>query len=72
MAKDSIIIVLFWYYFYVFIFQEAREKIDRGYRMPAPSSAPSDMYEIMKRCWQDNENDRPTFQQIVELLSQIH
>lgn len=31
---------------------QAREKIDAGYRMPAPESTPDEIYRLMLRCWE--------------------
>lgn len=44
--------------------------IKDGYRMLSPDCAPSEMYEIMKSCWDANPVKRPTFQQIVQLVEQ--
>ena len=49
----------------------AREMLDSGYRMPAPESAPNEMYDLMLRCWTYEPEDRPHFPEIhaaVDLL----
>ncbi|XP_014602817.1 PREDICTED: tyrosine-protein kinase Fps85D isoform X2 [Polistes canadensis] len=54
---------------------QAREKIDEGYRMPAPENAPDEIYRLMLRCWEYEPEKRPHFEQIytvVETLSQAY
>lgn len=54
---------------------QAREKIDAGYRMPAPESTPDEIYRLMLRCWEYEPEKRPHFDQIytvVETLSQAY
>jgi len=42
----------------------AREMLDQGYRMPPPEGTPEEMYDLMRRCWEYEPNDRPHFQEI--------
>ncbi|XP_076239316.1 tyrosine-protein kinase Fer isoform X3 [Calliopsis andreniformis] len=54
---------------------QAREKIDAGYRMPAPENTPEEIYRLMLRCWEYEPEKRPHFDQIytvVETLSQAY
>ncbi|XP_014487740.1 PREDICTED: tyrosine-protein kinase Fps85D isoform X2 [Dinoponera quadriceps] len=54
---------------------QAREKIDAGYRMPAPDGTPDEIYRLMLRCWEYEPEKRPHFDQIyivVETLSQAY
>ncbi|XP_015430678.1 PREDICTED: tyrosine-protein kinase Fps85D isoform X1 [Dufourea novaeangliae] len=54
---------------------QAREKIDSGYRMPAPENTPEEIYRLMLRCWEYEPEKRPHFDQIytvVETLSQAY
>ncbi|XP_028046995.1 tyrosine-protein kinase Fer isoform X2 [Monomorium pharaonis] len=54
---------------------QAREKIDAGYRMPAPDGTPEEIYRLMLRCWDYDPEKRPHFDQIytvVETLSQAY
>ncbi|XP_006617473.1 tyrosine-protein kinase Fer isoform X3 [Apis dorsata] len=54
---------------------QAREKIDAGYRMPAPETTPDEIYRLMLRCWEYEPEKRPHFDQIytvVETLSQAY
>uniref|UniRef100_A0A8B9KUW9 Tyrosine-protein kinase n=1 Tax=Astyanax mexicanus TaxID=7994 RepID=A0A8B9KUW9_ASTMX len=32
--------------------QQTRDEVERGYRMPAPTGCPDDIYALMCRCWQ--------------------
>ncbi|XP_076655850.1 tyrosine-protein kinase Fer isoform X5 [Halictus rubicundus] len=54
---------------------QAREKIDAGYRMPAPDNTPDEIYRLMLRCWEYEPEKRPHFDHIytvVETLSQAY
>ncbi|PIO29054.1 hypothetical protein AB205_0110180 [Aquarana catesbeiana] len=44
--------------------------IKDGYRMLSPECAPSELYEIMKSCWNADPVKRPTFKQIVQMVEQ--
>ena len=33
-----------------------------GYRMPQPHGCPDDYYSIMKDCWKQEANQRPSFE----------
>ncbi|KAK3094991.1 hypothetical protein FSP39_008824 [Pinctada imbricata] len=50
---------------------QAREKIDAGYRMPAPEGTPPTCYDLMLKCWEKNPADRPHFAGIVKELKSI-
>ncbi|PIO25907.1 hypothetical protein AB205_0175090, partial [Aquarana catesbeiana] len=43
-----------------------RTKLTSGYRLPQPPLCTSDIYSLMLRCWHQNLNSRPSFQEIVE------
>lgn len=51
--------------------REARDKIENGYRMPAPQDTPSAVYQIMKDCWNLSADGRPRFTEILRRLKQI-
>ncbi|XP_061610822.1 tyrosine-protein kinase SRK2 [Phyllopteryx taeniolatus] len=38
------------------------QQVPQGYRMQCPPNCPKIMYGIMMNCWNENENDRPTFE----------
>ncbi|XP_029563461.1 mast/stem cell growth factor receptor Kit isoform X2 [Salmo trutta] len=44
--------------------------IKEGYRMDAPEFAPSEMYEIMRSCWDSNPFKRNSFSKVVERIEQ--
>ncbi|CAK1543921.1 unnamed protein product [Leptosia nina] len=50
----------------------AREKIDQGYRMPAPESCPEEVYALMLRCWEYEPEKRPHFNQIYTIIDNIY
>lgn len=49
----------------------ARERLDSGYRMPAPESTPEEMYQLMLRCWNYEPEDRPHFPEIHRLVETL-
>ncbi|XP_071395168.1 mast/stem cell growth factor receptor kita isoform X1 [Centroberyx affinis] len=44
--------------------------IKEGYRMDAPEFAPSEMYQIMRSCWDADPFQRPPFRKVVERIEQ--
>ncbi|XP_018576399.1 tyrosine-protein kinase Fer isoform X2 [Anoplophora glabripennis] len=50
---------------------KAREKIDSGYRMPAPENTPDEMYRLMLRCWEYKPENRPNFEQIYTVVETL-
>uniref|UniRef100_A0A8C4DQK8 Tyrosine-protein kinase n=1 Tax=Dicentrarchus labrax TaxID=13489 RepID=A0A8C4DQK8_DICLA len=44
--------------------QQAREQVEKGYRMACPQRCPDDVYKVMQRCWQYNPEDRPKFSEL--------
>ena len=47
------------------------DKLETGFRMPAPTDTPLAVYELMRQCWEYNSLDRPNFQKIVCVLKSI-
>ncbi|KAG8438958.1 hypothetical protein GDO86_005224 [Hymenochirus boettgeri] len=45
--------------------------IKRGYRMSKPSYATEDVYEIMRKCWNEKFEKRPPFSQLVTLTGNL-
>ncbi|XP_073816985.1 tyrosine-protein kinase Fer isoform X4 [Musca autumnalis] len=50
---------------------KAREKIDAGYRMPAPDNAPAEMYRLMLQCWAAEPESRPHFDEIYNVVDAL-
>ncbi|KAJ0177696.1 hypothetical protein K1T71_006569 [Dendrolimus kikuchii] len=50
----------------------AREKIDTGYRMPAPEGCSEEVYALMLRCWEYEPDKRPHFHQIYTMIDNIY
>ncbi|XP_075895407.1 mast/stem cell growth factor receptor kita [Nelusetta ayraudi] len=44
--------------------------IKEGYKMDAPEFAPSEMYQIMRSCWDADPFNRPPFRKVVEQIEQ--
>uniref|UniRef100_F1LEJ8 Tyrosine-protein kinase n=1 Tax=Ascaris suum TaxID=6253 RepID=F1LEJ8_ASCSU len=45
--------------------------LEKGYRNEKPINCPEEIYELMKQCWQESPQRRPTFTQINAILSEI-
>ncbi len=45
--------------------------LDSGYRMEMPETCPHNVYELMKRCWQWEAVNRPSFEQIYKDLENM-
>ncbi|XP_056875041.1 tyrosine-protein kinase Fer isoform X4 [Takifugu flavidus] len=51
--------------------QQAREQVEKGYRMACPQRCPDDVYKVMQRCWQYNPEERPKFSHLQRDLAAI-
>ncbi|XP_054726151.1 tyrosine-protein kinase Fer isoform X7 [Anastrepha obliqua] len=49
----------------------ARERIDAGYRMPAPENTPPEMYRLMLKCWAAEAEARPHFDEIYNVVDAL-
>ena len=41
---------------------ETQAKVEQGYRMPQPPGCPDPLYQIMMDCWNQDPEERPTFE----------
>ncbi|XP_029956302.1 platelet-derived growth factor receptor beta-like [Salarias fasciatus] len=51
--------------------QEFCSALKRGHRMSRPQHAPPHMYELMKQCWDDKPQSRPSFSSIVATVGNL-
>ncbi|XP_048875792.1 tyrosine-protein kinase Fer isoform X2 [Brienomyrus brachyistius] len=51
--------------------QQAREQVEKGYRMSCPQKCPEEVYKIMQRCWEYKPENRPKFADIQKELAAI-
>ncbi|TSS85049.1 Proto-oncogene tyrosine-protein kinase LCK [Bagarius yarrelli] len=51
---------------------EVIQNLERGYRMPRPETCPEDLYSIMKECWTENAEARPTFEYLRSVLEDFN
>ncbi|XP_044636017.1 tyrosine-protein kinase Fer isoform X2 [Equus asinus] len=51
--------------------QQAREQVERGYRMSAPQHCPEDVFKIMMKCWDYKPENRPKFGELQKELTVI-
>ncbi|XP_070537333.1 uncharacterized protein [Ptychodera flava] len=49
-----------------------KEYLEGGGRLAKPEGCPDQIYEVMKKCWQLIQNDRPTFRRLVNDIDKIH
>ncbi|XP_038057992.1 tyrosine-protein kinase Fer-like isoform X2 [Patiria miniata] len=50
---------------------EARDKVEQGYRMPAPQGTPQEIYTLMCRCWEYHDENRPKFKEVHSILKKL-
>ncbi|XP_063309709.1 tyrosine-protein kinase Fer isoform X1 [Pelobates fuscus] len=51
--------------------QQAREQVEKGYRMSSPQKCPEEVFKIMQRCWEYKPENRPKFSEMQKELSSI-
>ncbi|XP_063094192.1 tyrosine-protein kinase Fer isoform X16 [Cavia porcellus] len=51
--------------------QQAREQVERGYRLAAPQHCPKDIAKIMMKCWDYKPENRPKFNELLRELDII-
>ncbi|XP_061553784.1 tyrosine-protein kinase Fer isoform X2 [Phycodurus eques] len=51
--------------------QQAREQVEKGYRMACPQRCPDDVYKVMQRCWQYSPDERPKFSELQRDLAAV-
>ncbi|XP_072211278.1 tyrosine-protein kinase Lck isoform X4 [Excalfactoria chinensis] len=47
---------------------EVIQNLERGYRMPQPDNCPRELYELMRQCWKEQPEERPTFEYMKSVL----
>ncbi|KAI1231199.1 hypothetical protein IHE44_0008136 [Lamprotornis superbus] len=47
---------------------EVIQNLERGYRMPQPDNCPPELYELMRQCWKESPEERPTFEFMKSVL----
>lgn len=63
--------------FYYFFFKgmsnsDVMVALQRGYRMPRMETCPAELYDIMKTCWKDKAEERPTFDYLQSVLDDFY
>ncbi|KAJ6661202.1 hypothetical protein lerEdw1_015339, partial [Lerista edwardsae] len=51
---------------------EVVQSLELGYRMPRPDSCPLELYAVMEKCWQENPDERPTFEYLQFILEDFY
>uniref|UniRef100_A0A3B3Z971 Tyrosine-protein kinase n=1 Tax=Periophthalmus magnuspinnatus TaxID=409849 RepID=A0A3B3Z971_9GOBI len=51
--------------------QQAREQVEKGYRMSRPQRCPEEIFKVMQKCWSYNPEERPRFSQIHRDMGQV-
>jgi len=50
--------------------KELAQRVQRGLRLKQPSNIGLPFFQIMVSCWQIDLDERPTFQELVDILQQ--
>ena len=45
--------------------------VEKGYRMEAPEGCPKEIYNIMKAAWELQPHNRPTFEAVLKILTNL-
>jgi hypothetical protein len=51
--------------------KEVFESVMNGERLTKPKKCPDRVYEIMKKCWLDDPNARPSFKDLLQQLREV-
>ncbi|XP_040006947.1 platelet-derived growth factor receptor beta-like [Xiphias gladius] len=51
--------------------QDFYSALKRGYRMTRPEHAPHDIFELMKQCWEEKPQSRPSFSSLVTSVGSL-
>lgn len=46
--------------------------LEHGYRMPRPDVCPTELYDVMMKCWKNKPEDRPTFEYLQSVLEDFY
>ncbi|XP_078411296.1 tyrosine-protein kinase Srms [Cetorhinus maximus] len=52
--------------------KEVMDQVNHGYRMPCPKNCAQDIYGIMLRCWNESEENRPSFSTLLDELNSLY
>jgi hypothetical protein len=50
---------------------DAAQKVLKGYRMDSPEGCSVEVYDIMKRCWEKEVDQRPNFKELMVMINQL-
>ena len=50
---------------------EVTEKVIQGYRLPCPKNCPTELYEVMVKCWEEKSSARPSIRSVCEVLEEL-
>ncbi|XP_041742742.2 tyrosine-protein kinase Fer isoform X1 [Coregonus clupeaformis] len=51
--------------------QQAREQVEKDYRMSCPTKCPEEIYKVMQKCWEYKPENRPKFADLQKELASI-
>uniref|UniRef100_A0A8C7QWI4 Tyrosine-protein kinase n=1 Tax=Oncorhynchus mykiss TaxID=8022 RepID=A0A8C7QWI4_ONCMY len=51
--------------------QQAREQVEKGYRMSCPQKCPDEVYKVMQKCWEYKPEIRPKFADLQKELASV-
>ncbi|XP_007905276.1 non-receptor tyrosine-protein kinase TYK2 [Callorhinchus milii] len=48
------------------------ELLERGHRLPCPKMCPTEVYQLMRRCWEKDASERPKFEELIPVFQKLH
>ena len=51
---------------------EATEKVLSGYRLPIPEKCPTEIYELMCKCWYETPSMRPSMKEVFNEIEKAY
>ncbi|CAH3185796.1 unnamed protein product, partial [Porites lobata] len=51
--------------------RQIAERLQKGYRMPKPRHVDEKLYQVILKCWEEEPNDRPTFQNLRKTMKEM-
>ena len=50
---------------------QMRDLLSVGYRMESPDDCPTRVYDLMRHCWENESDNRPTFSEVLVTLNSM-
>ena len=50
---------------------EVVDRVSKGHRLEQPARCPSHVYSLMKKCWDEEPERRPSFEHLFKFLEEM-